>query len=770
MKFFLLFILILSLHANEKVSLQLKWLHQFQFAGYYAAKEKGFYEDAGLDVEIRQRDLIKDNIEQVINGEADYGIADSVLHLYKANSKPVVIVTPIFQHSPSIIITLKSSGIDSPYKLEDKKLTFYKKDSDALSILFMLQNLDMNINIQRERDNITYEHLINLKTDAYTGYLSNEPFYFKQRGIDINIINPSNYGLDMYGDMLFTNKKEAKNHPDRVEKIKKATLKGWKYALEHKEEMINIIKTKYAKDKSIEHLRYEADAIEEIIQHKSIPLGTLDKGRIRYTLEQFKKHDLINNNVNFNEYIFESSKQNYDIKESSIFSKEEQSYLSRKKNIKMCIDPDWLPFEKIEDGKHIGFSSDYFKLLEKNIGIPITLTPTKTWLDSLKAGQERKCDIFSLVMPTKERRKYLDFTNSYLETALVIVTTIDKFFIDDITSIVDKKIAVIKGYSYGEILREKYPKMKFVEVGTIKEGLQKVANKELFGFIGTLASVGYNIQKNYIGELKIAGKFDYKWNLGIGVRNDEPILKDIFNKAISQVSEQEKQKILAKWISVNYNKEIDYTYVLISIAGIVFVFACILLIILRVNLKLKKEIKIRQETEKKLQALSITDELTTLYNRRYFNEIFPKLINSARREKLNICFGVMDIDYFKPYNDTYGHVSGDNALKSVALSLKNSLSRADDYCFRLGGEEFGILFKGLNKEQSTDLIERVKQNIEDLKIVHEKSNVNKYLTASFGLVVTDAEAVEDEKKLYKEADALLYKAKEKGRNKVCVND
>ncbi|MFT7002761.1 MAG: polar amino acid transport system substrate-binding protein [Sulfurimonas sp.] len=769
MKLLLFFILILSLHANEKVSLQLKWLHQFQFAGYYAAKEKGFYEDLGLDVEIRQRDLSKDNIEQVIDGEAEYGIADSVLHLYKANNKPVVIVTPIFQHSPNTIITLKSSGIDSPYKLEGKRFTFYKKDSDAFNILFMLQNLHINIDMQRERDKVTYEQLINLDTDAYTGYLTNEPFYFKQKGIDINIINPSNYGLDMYGDILFTNTKEAKKHPARVIKFKEASLKGWQYALEHKEEMIKIIKSKYAKDKSVEHLRYEADAIEEIIQYKSIPLGTLDKGRIRYTIETFKQNHLINNNIDINEYIFQPFMQDENIKKSSIFSQKEQNYLSRKKNITMCIDPDWLPFEKMENGKHIGLSAEYFKLFEKEIGIPITLLPTKTWSESLKAGQERKCDIFSLVMPTKKRRKFLDFTAPYFETPLVIVTTLDEFFIDDITSIIDKKIAIIKGYSYGEILKEKYPKMKFVEVQNIKEGLQKVVDKELFGFIGTFASAGYNIQMNHIGELKIAGKFDDKWSLSIGVRNDEPILRSIFNKAISQVSTEEKQEFLTKWISVNYDKKVDYTLILASIAGIVFLFISILFIVLRVNSKLKKEIKIRKETEKKLQEISITDELTTLYNRRYFNEIFPRLINSAKRENLNICFAVMDIDYFKAYNDTYGHVSGDNALKSVALSLKRSLSRADDYCFRLGGEEFGILFKGLNKEQSIELIERVKQDIENLKIVHEKSSVNKYLTASFGLIITDAKSVEDEKELYKEADALLYKAKENGRNKVCVN-
>lgn len=94
-------------YCEEKITLQLKWFHQFQFAGFYAAKEKGFYKDVGLDVEIKQRDLKFNNIEQVINGEAQYGVADSILLLYRAKGEPVVLVSPVFQHSPSILYTTK---------------------------------------------------------------------------------------------------------------------------------------------------------------------------------------------------------------------------------------------------------------------------------------------------------------------------------------------------------------------------------------------------------------------------------------------------------------------------------------------------------------------------------------------------------------------------------------------------------------------------------------------------------------------------------------
>lgn len=161
--------------------------------------------------------------------------------------------------------------------------------------------------------------------------------------------------------------------------------------------------------------------------------------------------------------------------------------------------------------------------------------------------------------------------------------------------------------------------------------------------------------------------------------------------------------------------------------------------------------------------------MTTLYNRRYFNKKFPQLINSAKRENQQICFALMDIDFFKLYNDTYGHISGDEALQKVSTSLKSSLTRADDYCFRLGGEEFGILFKGLDKEEALELLESIKENIENLKIKHMKNTVSSYITASFGLVIKDATDVQNDDELYSEADALLYKAKDGGRNRVVVN-
>ena len=180
---------------------------------------------------------------------------------------------------------------------------------------------------------------------------------------------------------------------------------------------------------------------------------------------------------------------------------------------------------------------------------------------------------------------------------------------------------------------------------------------------------------------------------------------------------------------------------------------------------------IRQEiTDKKIiEEISITDGLTNIYNRRYFNELFPKLINSAKRNNDLICFILLDIDYFKQYNDTYGHQMGDDVLIKVASCIKKSLNRANDYCFRLGGEEFGIVFTIERQEQANMFANTIKQNIENLQIPHSKNDVSSYITGSMGLMCINAKDIQNDAQIYKDADDLLYKAKKSGRNIVVSN-
>jgi signal transduction histidine kinase len=292
------------------------------------------------------------------------------------------------------------------------------------------------------------------------------------------------------------------------------------------------------------------------------------------------------------------------------FSDEERAYLEKKKQITMCVDPNWMPLEKIENGRHIGMTAEYITILEKTIGLPIVLVATRNWPESIAFAKSRKCDIYSLAMPTPERRTYMNFTKPYLSIPLVMAAKTETPFIDSISTITDKKIGIVKGYAFNEILRQRFPKMQIVDVASISAGLKQVVENKLFGFIGTLATVGYTIQKDFIGELKVTGKFDERWELGIAARNDEPLLTNIFDKAIATIDSTTQQKILNNWIAVRYDQKPDYGP-LIQILILVFAGIAILLYrnrtldkynkkLERQNLEITRQAEKLKETEKQL--------------------------------------------------------------------------------------------------------------------------------------------------------------------------
>ena len=174
--------------------------------------------------------------------------------------------------------------------------------------------------------------------------------------------------------------------------------------------------------------------------------------------------------------------------------------------------------------------------------------------------------------------------------------------------------------------------------------------------------------------------------------------------------------------------------------------------------------------QKKIEVLSITDQLTNLYNRRYFNDMLPVEITRAIRQATCLSFLMLDIDYFKQYNDSYGHQNGDNVLKKLGITLKEQAKRADDLIFRLGGEEFGIIFTSNNSEDAKQIAQRVKESVENIKIEHKMSKISKYVTASIGLTCIDFSKQKNhdfyEDKIYKMSDDELYKSKNAGRNRV----
>lgn len=172
--------------------------------------------------------------------------------------------------------------------------------------------------------------------------------------------------------------------------------------------------------------------------------------------------------------------------------------------------------------------------------------------------------------------------------------------------------------------------------------------------------------------------------------------------------------------------------------------------------------------KKEISKLLITDYLTKIYNRRHFNTTFDIELKRNKRDSKNIIFMILDIDYFKQYNDTYGHDAGDKALHEVAQALKYTLKRSHDFVFRLGGEEFGIITSGVDIGGIEVLAKNLRESIEHLEIEHKENKVNDFLTISIGVKVVESTSTLSQKEIYQLADKALYKAKNQGRNTAII--
>jgi diguanylate cyclase (GGDEF)-like protein len=169
-----------------------------------------------------------------------------------------------------------------------------------------------------------------------------------------------------------------------------------------------------------------------------------------------------------------------------------------------------------------------------------------------------------------------------------------------------------------------------------------------------------------------------------------------------------------------------------------------------------------------VDKLSITDELSSLFNRRHFNNLFPQELARAEREQKGIALILIDVDYFKPYNDNYGHQQGDNVIQAVGKVLQDSLRRAGDFAFRISGEEFCVVITVEHSEDAYNIAEKLRQTVESLKLEHAYSQVSSYVTVSIGIKVhqgSGAQAPEMDL-IYRLADDALYEAKGNGRNQV----
>lgn len=582
----------------EKVRLQLKWFTQFQFAGYFAAIEQGYYAEEGLDVEINERILEVSFVDQVVSGDADFGVGDSGLLSQYAQGEPIIALAAIFQHNPLVFFTLQDSGIISPYEMIGKRIMSDIISANEAPVKAMLTNANIT-----EKDyiliphNNEYNQLTLGKVDVISGYLTDQPYFFKERGVKINTINPQHYGIDFYGDILFTSQQELTSHPGRAERFRQASIKGWRYALEHTEEIITLLHDKYNSKLSIEHLRSEAEATKKLILHDVIPLGQIEPLRLKSVADAYASSG-------FNRPLSQQEVERFiykNIENNLPLSIQEQQWLSSHPSIRVGIDRDFAPYEWIDqNGQYSGLTADYMTLLEQRIGVRFDIIKDKSWFEILTMAQQEEVDMIAGAVKTPRRAEYLTFSTPYKITHAVIIDNGQGDFIGSLNRLAGKSVAVEEGYFVQEALQRDYPNINIKVANSTFNALTLVAEGKADAYVGDAGSANYTIKKNGLLSLRFSGQTEYNSQHSVAVTKNNPELTSIITKAMASITEEQADEIFNRWLGLTIEQGIQTTTVL-KYSG------AILLLLLLIGYwvyRLRREIGFRKAAEQREQARS----------------------------------------------------------------------------------------------------------------------------------------------------------------------
>ncbi|MCD1646127.1 transporter substrate-binding domain-containing protein [Marinobacter adhaerens] len=436
---------------------------------------------------------------------------------------------------------------------------------------------------------------------------------------------------------------------------------------------------------------------------------------------------------------------------------------NRSNRVSMCIDPDWLPLEgRDANGKHAGLSAEVFRLFAERTPIHFDVVPTDNWQQSMQAARERRCDLLAMAMKTPERSEFMNFTESYLEVPNVVLGRIEAPFIERIGDLRGQKVGVVEGYAFAELLQTRYPSMDLIGVSNEQEGLRRLQNHELDGYITTLATASYYMQELGLADLKVIGRIPADWSLAVAIRDDEPVLLGIMQKLVSSLTTEERRSLESHWRNIQLKQTVDYTLIWqLLIAG-----ALVTALLIYWNRKLgrlNKELAVANET---LARLSVTDDLTQLGNRSYFDQEFRKSFQWCQRHHSGFAVAMVDADHFKKINDTFGHEAGDLCLKALADTMRKHFRRETDRLSRFGGEEFVVFASYEDSDEIRNRLETFREAVASACNICGHNDIR--LTISIGLATGIPGPEASPAEFLRQADQALYQAKQNGRNRLEV--
>lgn len=439
--------------------------------------------------------------------------------------------------------------------------------------------------------------------------------------------------------------------------------------------------------------------------------------------------------------------------EDIFLTAEEKTWLDEHKDeITIGYTIDYPPVEFLANGQYVGISADYFNLLQQKLGIQFKMVQFDNFDELIRQVQNREITGITAATKTPERSKYLEFTIPYIDNPNVIITR--KNFSEKLTfeklANASMDIVVVEGYDIIEFLNDRFPKLEYRTVKSPIDGIRMVAFGEADAMIIEIMSATEAIERDNISNLIVNVETPYESSLSIATRSDWPILSQILNKGLAQITDDEKKDIEQKWMSLQRQSIFQNKYFWLAVAGFILLLIIIIIVILAWNtslqLAVKEKTKTIEESKKELMFKTYHDELTGLYNRLYMVEYLKSL---KIENSLPFSLIVADLNGLKITNDTFGHKTGDQMLIKVSEIIKENIKTNHVAC-RIGGDEIVVLMPFTSEQESIDIANNIKS-----AALATKEDPIKPLIA-LGCATTNDYEHNNYGKLFKLADDRMY--------------
>jgi diguanylate cyclase (GGDEF)-like protein len=444
---------------------------------------------------------------------------------------------------------------------------------------------------------------------------------------------------------------------------------------------------------------------------------------------------------------------------------------------------DLAPIVYDDNGRAKGVAVDIAKAIGDRIGYDV-MVMTVNWEQAQEMVLDGYADGLLQINPSPERDELYDFSIPLLKSEFALFVQLGNEALRGIKDLENKRVGV-EASGYPNTLLREYEAIDIDKIYDWNTSFKALSTGDLDAIIVDRWIGEYELANSRITDIKIVDPpLDTQYSR-IAVRKGDIETLSLINSGLKEITDDGTvDKIMERWRGkrVIYLTE-DYLQIFYLRSASIFLLLIALVALYFVrkyrNISKQLEDRVKERTKElhhtnemlrdanlKLERISMIDGLTSVENRRAFDLEYHKAWKMSQREGMPLALIMIDIDRFKIFNDTYGHLSGDQALIRIAEVIKAVIKRSSDLVVRFGGEEFVVMLMNTNVEGAAVVAEEIRKRVEELRI--ENEGIKSVITVSLGVASLIPENGMEPDELIEAADRALYKAKKDGRNKVVV--